>query len=421
MEWIFPILLLLILLGLSGFLSASETALFSLSSMKVRSYRSSENPRYRLIADLISRPKDLLVTILMLNIAVNLIIQNITSHVAGRLSGWTLKVGLPLVLTLVFGEILPKSLAIQNNSRISYRVSPVIAWFRSMSKPLRQILITITSILSRVLFFWLRQEEDISSAELKHALKTSKKHGVLHDDEAELVQGYLKLQEAQVREHMRPREEMILYNIDDPISTLHHLFVEQQCSRIPVFQGDVDHILGIITARQFLLNRNNIHSPQALQRVLQPPFFVPETTPARTLLRQFEQRNQVLALVVDEYGATAGLITKEDLVEEVVGEIKDKRDLEKRYTRANSQVIIASGKLELTEFEDLFGVLLKSPNNMVTLGGWLTEQLGDIPKSGTNYVTDDFLFHILAADPHRIRRVYIRQLNKDPHSKERAS
>jgi len=420
MDLLAPIVLLMICLGISGFLSASETALFSLPSVRVKSYQQSKAPRHRLIANLISRPQDLLVTILMLNIAVNVFVQNITSHVAGSVSGWGLRVGLPLALTLVFGEIIPKSLAIQNNSTIAQFVAPLIAWIRRILGPFRRVLTVITDFVSRLLFVFIRKDQEISSDELKHALRTSERHGVVHEEEAELVRGYLDLREAQVKELMRPREEMIIHNVDDPIDTLVSLFVDQQCSRIPIYKEDVDHILGVITARQFLLHRDSILSPQALQRACQPAFFVPETTPARLLLRQFEQRNQVFAIVVDEYGATAGLITKEDLVEEVVGDILDKRDTEKRFTRASRQVIIASGKLELTEFAEIFDVELESPSNMVTIGGWLTEEIGDIPKSGTNHVTDDFLFHVLAADPNRVRRVYIRRLSSSKKSHEEA-
>lgn len=132
--------------------------------------------------------------------------------------------------------------------------------------------------------------------------------------------------------------------------------------------------------------------------------------PAKALLRQMYEKQVSLATVVDEYGSVSGLITIEDLVETVVGEITDRRDEKSRYTRSGEDVIIASGKLELIDFEDIFNIPLTSENHMLTLGGWLTEQLGEIPKSGTKYLTDQFLFHVLAADPNRIRRIYVRRL-----------
>ena len=121
-------------------------------------------------------------------------------------------------------------------------------------------------------------------------------------------------------------------------------------------------------------------------------------------------RKESLAMVVDEYGSISGLIALEDLVETVVGEIADARDKKSQYTRSGEDVIIASGKLELAEFEEIFGVALPSENQVVTLGGWLSEQMNDIPKTGTKYVVFDFLFHVLAADPKRVRRIYVRRL-----------
>lgn len=403
---------------LSGVFSASETALFSLSSMKIRTYRQSSHPREQLIARLVSKPRDLLVTILMLNIAINILVQNISSSLFSEISGWALKVGIPLCLTLIFGEIIPKSIAIQNNSRIAKRVAPTLLRLRRLLGPIRVILTEITSIISSTFFFFLKKEQEISQEELHHVLKKSQALGMLQIDEAELIKGYLQLQEATVKELMRPREELIYYNTDDPIERLVHFFVDQECSRVPVCEGDLNNVLGVITARIFFMHRSEIQATADLHRFLKRPFFVPETTPARTLLRQLEQKRTLLGIVVDEYGAVSGLITREDLIEAVVGEIVDRRDSELPYTRADENVIIASGKLELSEFEDVFEIKLNSPNKMVTIGGWLTEQLGDIPKSGTNYVTKDFLFHVLAADPTRVRRLYIRRITPNSDRSE---
>lgn len=133
---------------------------------------------------------------------------------------------------------------------------------------------------------------------------------------------------------------------------------------------------------------------------------------AETLLKKMYEREESLAIVVDEYSSVSGIIAFEDLVEVVIGEISDRRDTKALYTKSKSDVVIASGKLELSEFEDLFQHKLYSPNHMMTIGGWLTEQLGDIPKAGTKYVTDEFLFHVLASDHTRVRRVYIRKLTR---------
>lgn len=406
----FLVFFLFFLILLSGSLSCSETALFSLSPLTVKSYRSSSNPRYGLIGSLLERPRDLLVTILMLNILANILVQNTVSTLFDGLSGWGLKVGVPLALTLIFGEILPKSLAIPYNLQISYRVAPWIDRAARFLRPIREPMTQATSWISRALFFFLSEEKEISSDELRHVLKTSEEAGVLQPQECDLIGGTLDLQHSMVKEHMRPREEILAYDIREPLSKLTRLLVDLQTTRVPVYDKTLENLLGILSTRRYFLHRPLIQSAQDLLPILRKPYYVPETTKGGTLLRNLRDRGESLAIVVDEYGSISGLITQEDLIEVVVGEISDRRDEKSLFTRSGSDVIIASGKLELTAFKEVFGLALKTQGNIVTLGGWLIEQLGDIPVTGTKYATDDFLFYVLAADPNRIRRLYVRRL-----------
>ncbi len=403
---------LAVLLFFSGLFSASETALFSLSSLKVKTYKQDKDPRKQLIAQLLSSPRQLLVTIIMLNVSINILVQNVTSSIFGEASSWALNVGVPLALTLILGEVIPKSLGLVNNDRISYRMAPFIQMMQTVLMPIRRLLVSMTNHISRVLFFFLQKEEEISIDELQHALRTSRKFGVLNEDEAELVQGYLALQESTVKERMRPREEVLFFDLDEPLTKLMHLFVDQECSRIPVCDKGLDQIVGVVTSRLFFLHREEVRTIDDLKTILERPFFVPETVPAKTLLRQFYDRQDSFAIVVDEYGSVAGIVALEDLVETVIGEITDRRDETNLYTQSGEDVIIASGKMELADLEKIFDVSFSSENNMVTIGGYLTEKIGDIPKSGSKYLTDDFLFHVLAAEPTRVRRVYIRRLRK---------
>ncbi len=404
--------LLILLLIIVSFASASETALFSLSSMKVRVFKQDPDKRKQLVASLISRPRDLLVTLIMINISVNILLQNVASSIFGASSGWILKVGVPLVLTLIFGEVIPKSLALPNNEKIAYRVAPFIHIIQRILLPIGHVLTKITNVTSRIMFFFLRKEKEISIDELQHTLRASKQYGVLNDEEVELVCGYLNLQERSVKDLMRPREEVIFFSIEDPLKKLIHLFVDQEVSRLPVCDESLENILGIISSRLFFLHCDQLQNTKDLISILKKPFYVPETTSAETLLENLYARKESIAVVVDEYGSISGIITLEDLVEVVVGEIVDRRDEKSRYTRSGEDVIIASGKLELAEFEEIFNIPLESQNHMVTVGGFLTEQLGDIPKSGTKLMTKDFLFHVLASDQTRVRRVYIRRLKK---------
>lgn len=406
------IFLLVLLILASAFFSSSETALFSLSSMQVQVFRKTKEPKKVLVAKLLDSPRDLLITLIMLNVMVNICVQNVVSSIFGTMSGWWLTVGVPLGLTLTFGEFIPKSIGIANNVKLAPRISSYIWTIETLLFPIRKGLIRITTFISRVLFFFLKEEEEISTDELQHALRTSRARGVLAEEEAELMRGYLNLQSSNAKGFLRPRDEVLFFEINEPISKLIHLFVDQECTRIPVCEGTVDNMIGIISSGKFFLHRESIKEGKDILPLLSKPFFVPETLDAQPLLDQMYEKRQSLAIVVDEYGAFSGILTIEDLVETVVGEIVDRRDEKSRYTRSGDDVIIASGKLELLELEQLFDVTIKSENNMVTVGGWLTEQIGDIPKSGYKFTYKNLLFHILSSDVKRVRRIYIRRQSK---------
>lgn len=403
-------LFLVLLVLASAYFSASETALFSLPLTKIKAYQASSSPRHRLIAKLVLEPKNLLVTVFMLNTLVNILIQNTTSHMFGDDAGWGLKVGLPFVLMLLFGEIIPKNFGLQKNVMVANIVAPSINFMQNFITPIRDLIVKITVPVSRILFFYLKHDESISKEEMKHVLKTSEEHGVLQPDEAELVAGYLNLQDATVKELMRPRSDILFYDRHDPLSKLIYLFVDQECSRLPVCDKTLDNVMGVISARQFFLHRFQIKTSEDLIKHLLPPLYVPENTPARSLVRRFDESQQVLALAVDEYGSISGLITREDIVEQVVGDITDLRDTQSLFSKSGHNEIIASGLLELDELNEYFHSDLISKNNMMTIGGWLTEQLGEIPKSGSKIELEGFMFQVLAADPNKIRRLYIRKL-----------
>ncbi len=410
---IFPLIIVLIcLLTFSAFFSSSETALFSLSPLTLKAYAASKESKKIKIAKMMSHPRNILVTILILNVIANLLIQNTVSSLFNPIPLWGLKVGVPLALTLIFGEVLPKSFAIANNEQVANKAAPVIDRAMHFLAPIRNPLTKLTNWISRFLFFFLPHEKEISKEELRHILKTSEETGILLPQESKLMSGTMDLQRSIVKERMRPRDEILFYSIEEPLQKLTHLFSDLEITRIPVCKENLDHLLGILSAKRYFFAQQNIQTQSDLIPILKKPYFVPESTRCWTLLNNMRDRGESLAIVVDEYGAVSGLISQEDLIEAVVGEIADKRDTKSYYTRSTEEVIIASGKLELSEFKEIFGIELKSEENTVTLGGWLIEQLGDIPAPGTKYATDHFLFYILAADPNRIRRIYVRRLKK---------
>jgi putative hemolysin len=393
----------------SGFFSAAQTALLSLSTMQVKSFKQSPDERKKLVARLISKPQDLLVTLFMLDILVNLLIQNFSSNLFGSAASWALKVGVPLILTLTIGEIFPKSLAFAYKTKVAYFVAPFVSFIAKAFGPLRRILTKITSHVSSILFFFLKKEKALSKEELHQVLHTSKQQGILSLDEARFIDGYLDLLEKAVKELQRPRHEVLHYDIHEPLSKLIYLFSDQACSKIPVCDGNLENIQGVISARDFFLNQSKIHESKDLFKFTKAPYFVPETLKAKVLLNCFLKEDHSFAIVVSEYGTVTGVITDEDLAEAVIGDITDQRDKKALFSKASKDVIIASGKMELAEFKELFNFELKSQTNQVTLGGWLTEMMGDIPKEGAYFNFDNFLFKVLSSDPNRVKRIYIRR------------
>ena len=407
------LLAIAILVLASAFVSASQTALLSLSEVLLKNWKNGTDERKRLVASWVLRPRELLVTLFMLDVLVNLLIQNVSSSYFGTGASWVLRVGVPLLIILFLGEIIPKSLGFAHNAKIAVKIGPLIGKIATTISPIRKTLTIITSYVSRFIFFFLKKPSEISRDELHLLLKSREVSSLLTPHEAKLIDGFLSLQEDSVKELMKPREDVIFYSIDEPLTRLIHLFTVEGVSKVPVCNKTLDNLLGVISARQFFLYQDRITHIEALKEHLASAFFVPEGARARALLRQFPSRKESLALVVDEYGTITGLITYEDIIEAVVGEIRDVRDNKKPlYTRSNKKIIIASGKLELTEFEELFQQTLKSRTNMTTLGGWLTEQLGDIPKVGQQLIKDGFLFKILSADPQRVTRIYIKRVRR---------
>ena len=404
------IALLFLLTLSSGFFSGSEIALFSLPSHTVRGYANDSRERKRRIARLLAHPRDLLVTVFILNTIVNILLQNVASSLFGQAASIFLKVGVPLAIILFLGEVIPKLFAIRHNTQVSHTVTPSIEFFQRAAGPLRTFFTKITTPISRAMFFFLKEDPTISRDELRHVLQESQTQGLLRPEEAELIHGYLDLRAAQIKEIMRPREDIIYYDINTPLDRLQHMFVDMEVTRIPVADGEINNLLGVLSARDYFIHRDSLKEAADCKDLLLQPFFIPETASAPSILQELDRKDHIMALVVDEYGSITGLITREDLVEEVIGDIEDRRDTKTSFTRASDNVIIASGKFEIDEFEELFGVKLRPSSSMVTVGGWLTEQLGDIPKGGQYFQTSDFLFHVLAAEPNRIRRLYIRRL-----------
>jgi putative hemolysin len=412
MSVAFLSILLIVLLFLSGFFSTSETALFSLSSSKRATFQRSPNKGEKAASRLLSNPKSLLVTILIMNIAVNLGVQNVISSIYGTLSGVFLTVILPFVLTLVFGEILPKTIAVTKNEAISSKVAPILFVLNWILSPIRFIFLKITHFLSSFFFLFLKKDGEVTQEELKHALVSSKDAGLMTKEEVKLLLGSLKLSDVIVNEEKCPRQNIYYHDINDSPQKLRDLIAQKRVSKVPIVDRDLDNVIGVVKASNFFSANHRMLEPKDIEKVMDKPFFIPESMLTRTLLAHFDKNKQEMAILVDEYGGTSGIITREDLVEIVVGQIQDSRDEKTLFTKQGEDVIICSGKYELTDLEQLFDIEIERKGQETTVGGYLLEVLGDIPKSGYKVESNHLIFHVLLATETKVSRVYVKNLNK---------
>ena len=401
---------LVILVLLSGFFSGSETALFSLPALRLHLFQASSRPAEKLIAKLTGKPKELLVTILMMNVLINLGVQNVASVLFEGKDSVLWSVLFPFLLTLFIGEAIPKSLAISYNEAIARVIARPIYFFSWCLYPIRVVVQEIAVFLSRFFVIFFRKERDISRKELTYTLKASVSKGLIDPEEVEIFENLLGVGEVCIKEIMRPRQDIITFEVGGNLEGLITTFTNQECSRVVVISGSLDNVVGVFSWKDYFLHQPKIRSGQDVARFSHKCLFVPETLRAFRLLSYLQQKNEEFCLVVDEYGMVSGLLTKEDLIEEVIGQIRDKRDEVPLYYFQSDDVIIADGKMEINDLEEEFKVELENPTHMATVGGWLTEKLGSIPKSGYKLERAGLVLHVLSADEKHVRKVYIRKV-----------
>ncbi|WP_213318453.1 hemolysin family protein [Chlamydiifrater volucris] len=394
----------------SSFFSLSQIALFSLPSSLISHYKRSHNKPLRAIASLLSHPHHLLITLIFCDIFVNIAIQNCTAIIFRNYESRIINVGVPLVITLIIGEILPKAIALPYNVSISKAITPVINFIRILLHPILNWMIIGVNQLVQLLVS-SKQSDTVNPKELKEVLQSCKDFGLVSQEEGRLIHGYLSLNDCSVKERMKPRHEILFYDINKPIAELYSLFAEKRCSLVPICNDNIQNILGICSAKSLALKEDPISTIREVLQLTKKPYYIPETISAKTALFHLVSHDETMGIIIDEYGSIEGLITREDLFEVVTGEIIDQRDEKILYTQSGKDVLIAAGNLELVDFNEIFNINLPTTSNVATIGGWLTEQIGTIPTTGTKIVWENLSFQILDSAPNRVRRVYIRKLH----------
>uniref|UniRef100_UPI0040483B62 gliding motility-associated protein GldE n=1 Tax=Roseivirga sp. TaxID=1964215 RepID=UPI0040483B62 len=400
---------------LSALISGSEVAFFSLSSDQIDECKNRDTPVDQLVIRLIESPRHLLATILIMNNLVNIAIVTLTTFVTWEIMGTkttegAIVVGLTAIVTFVilfFGEVLPKNFATQNNLSFARTTARMLAFFEKIVKPISFVLIGFTQLIeTRV----RKTGRNITVDELNQALEMTT-GGNTTEEEKGILKGIVNFSTLSVRQVMKSRMDITAVDIELDFHELMDKINKSGFSRIPVYNETIDKIEGILYIKDLLVHVDKDEDFE-WQKLLRPGFFVPENKKVDSLLKNFQDKRVHMAIVVDEYGGTSGLITMEDIIEEIVGEINDEFDDDDiAYNKLDNNTYVFEGKTSLNDFCKILDIDNNSfeqvKGESESLGGLLLELHSKLPRAGEKIEYGPFLFTIVAVDVRRIKRVRV--------------
>lgn len=411
---IIAIILAVLLLYASGFVSASEIAFFSLSPGDLSEIEEGQNSSDRRISALLDDSERLLATILISNNFVNVTIIMLCNYFfAGTIHfGNSVVLEFLLItviltfLLLLFGEIMPKIYSAQHTLKFCRKAAPVISFLKTFFSPLSALLVRSSFLVNKCV---AKKNYNISVDELSQALELTDKNEI--SEESNILEGIIRFGEETAKEVMTPRLDMVDLEINTPYSEVLKCIVENAYSRIPIYAESRDNIKGILYIKDLLpyLNKTDKFSWQTLIR---PAYFVPETKMIDDLLRDFQTNKIHIAIVVDEFGGTSGIVTMEDIIEEIVGEINDEYDDEERtYVKLNDHTYIFEAKTLLSDFYKIMkidsDIFEDVEGDADTLAGLLLELKGEFPVLHERLDFKDYHFEVLEMSTRRILRVKV--------------
>lgn len=407
---IFKIVALFILICSSAFFSASETALISLSKIRLRGMVEDGVKNSKLISILIESPNKLLGAILIgnniSNIGASALATAITIELYGN-KGIAISTGLMTLIILVFAEVTPKSLAAQNSEKTSIRVAKPIYFLTIILKPLIFIVTFITNGLVTLLGGTKGFNQPlITEDELRTIVNVSHEEGVLEGDERQMIYNVFEFGDSQAKDVMTPRTNMAAVSITSTYDDLVKVFKEENFSRIPVFEEDIDDIIGILHVKDLILYTENKEDFD-IQTILRPAFYTYEFKPTSLLFEEMRKNRYPVAIILDEYGGTAGIVTTEDLVEEIVGEIQDEYDEEHEdieVVKEDEYIVDGSTKIDL--LNDMIGTNIES-EDFDSIGGFVIGILDRFPEEEEVIEYEGIKFIIEKLDKNKIEKMRI--------------
>jgi CBS domain containing-hemolysin-like protein len=400
------------LLLLSAFFSGSETAFFSLPRQSVAGMATGGR-RSRRVASLLSEPRKLLVSILFGNLLVNIANTSAVTVLAIRLFGERGVGYSALVMTiliLIFGEIVPKSLAIRDSPVISIRVAPLMQFFMVVFYPFRLVLGRIADTAARACRrLFGEREERYGARELAVAVEAGHREGLFDEFEKEFLTNLFMFAETTVHGVLTPRVEVFSLDVDTPLQEALIRIRSRGYTRVPLYEGEPENIVGILHAKDLLLHARDERI--GLRDLVRPVDFVPETKNIRDLLGDLITSHRHVVIAVDEHGSFEGIVTLEDILEEIFGEIRDRREPPvQEYMMTGEDSIIVEGTMSLEDLGEVFRADLVS-KEVETIAGYLIEEIGRIPREGETFNLGDLRFLVISAGRTRIDKMKIERLN----------
>jgi len=409
------LVLLFFLVLLSGFLASSEAALFSLTSLHLHKMREENSPFYHSVQKLIQYPKRLLITIIVANETVNILMSSVMAGVFIYILGGSGKWAAIAVTTpalLVFGETIPKTLAKINPIRSSSLVSPLLSLIYRIETPVVAFLDGVSGRIIRMLGFGESESQGLLESEFRTLIDVGLEEGVLEKSQRDLIHRIFELGDTPVADIMTPRVDMFCIPLDTPANKLKDEIVRYAYSRIPVYKSSPDDIRGVLYAKDLLTGLSQGKDLNEIMPLLRKPYFVPLERSAESLLKDFQKRKMHLAIVVDEYGGIAGLVTMEDILEALFGDIYDERDTrESLFHRVDDRTILVSGGMPVDGFNTLTGNSI-STEDFDTVGGYVFHLFGRLPAKGEMISSDGLIFRVERMAKARILRIRITMKEK---------
>ncbi len=414
------IVLFICLMILSAFFSSSETALFSLSSAQLEHMRRKKHPRIDLIQRLLSRPRCLIMTILigndLVNVSASVISASIIIHLMGVGSQWiNLLVMVPVLL--LFGEVTPKTLAIRNNIAFASFESRPIEYFSRLVSPLRWLVRTISDLFITLIIGKDRSRGNIITEDMVRILAhEAVGEGALDRAEAQFIDHIFDFGDKTLEDILTPRSDIFFLPLESSISEKVEELRRTRHTKVPIYREHRDNVVGILYARDLLgvdletLSRN----PAEFVKLLREPYFVPESKPAAELFNTFRKRRMSCALTVDEYGGVTGLVTMEDLLECIFGDIHSPSDISPQtyIQKQGEHLFRIDGAMPVADLNEQLGSDLDE-ESADTIGGLLLHQYGELPSKGIVIVIGKFSFKVLEVEENRIKELLL-EIKNDP-------